>query len=41
MRAAIKARLADELSAIAGRCYDVHEPSARHLSSTDPTTAIR
>jgi hypothetical protein len=28
MRAAIKARLADELSAIAGRCYDVHEPSS-------------
>lgn len=28
MRAAIKARLADELSAIAGRCYDVQEPSS-------------
>ncbi|TMV48105.1 hypothetical protein FE783_19320 [Paenibacillus mesophilus] len=28
MRAVIKARLADELSALAGRCYDLHEPSS-------------
>jgi hypothetical protein len=28
MRAVIKARLMDELSALAGRCYDLHEPSS-------------
>lgn len=28
MRATIKARLADELSAIAGRCYDANEPTS-------------
>lgn len=28
MRTAIKARLTDELSAIAGRCYDAHEPTS-------------